>query len=223
MDIYRTEEEQIAAIKQWWKNNGTAIMLGLALALAGVFGYQAWEKSQLQNASAASALYQELAALMVNNPQALTEQQQSTLSHLVSTLKQEHGGTGYAAMAALLQARQHVEQGDLAAARSELLWAMEQKLEANLEAIVRLRLARVTYEGTQESARQALGLIDGVDAGSFVSSYEEVKGDLYVALEQPEAARAAYQKAVDAAREHGQSRPLVQLKLDDLAVAQDGV
>ncbi|RRJ83426.1 YfgM family protein [Aestuariirhabdus litorea] len=222
MDIYRTEEEQIAAIKNWWKANGTAILLGLAIALAGVFGYQAWDRSQQQSAAAASALYQELAALMVNSQQPLSEQQQSTLSHLVSSLKQEHAGTGYAAMAALLQARQAVEKGDLAAARSELLWALEQNLDANLEAIVRLRLARATFEGSAETARQALALIDGVEAAGFTASYEAVKGDLYLALEQPEAARAAYQKALDAARANGQNLPLVQLKLDDLAVAQEG-
>ncbi|MCL6415358.1 tetratricopeptide repeat protein [Aestuariirhabdus sp. Z084] len=218
----RTEEEQIAAIKSWWKANGTAIILGGSLALAGVFGYQAWQKSQQQSAAEASALYQELAALSVSNPEPLNEEQRSTLSHLTDTLKQDHAGSGYAVMAALLKARQAVEQGDLPLARAELGWALEQKLDSRLEAIIRLRLARVTYEGTKESAEQALALIETADQGSFVASYEEVKGDLYVALDRLDAARAAYQTALDTARANGQNRPVVQLKLDDLAVAQEG-
>ena len=39
----RTEEEQIEAIKQWWKKNGSSLLIGVGLALAIVFGWQAWQ------------------------------------------------------------------------------------------------------------------------------------------------------------------------------------
>ena len=42
----RTEEEQIEAIKRWWKKNGSSLLLGIALALAIVFGWQAWQNHQ---------------------------------------------------------------------------------------------------------------------------------------------------------------------------------
>ena len=34
----RTEEEQLEAIKRWWKENGTSLLAGAVLAAAGVFG-----------------------------------------------------------------------------------------------------------------------------------------------------------------------------------------
>ena len=38
----RTEEEQLEAIKRWWKENGTSLIAGVAIAAAGVFGWNAW-------------------------------------------------------------------------------------------------------------------------------------------------------------------------------------
>ncbi len=222
MNIYSTEDEQITALKKWWKENGTAILLGLAIALGGVFGYQAWQKSEQQNAAEASALYQEMAALVANSREELSDEQKSTLVHLADRLKSDFSGSGYAPLAGLFKAGHLVKEGDLDGAKNELLWVLEQDLDASLEKVVRLRLARVTFDGSKETASQALALIDDVDAGTFTASYEDVKGDLYLALEQTDQARDAYQKSVDAAREAGQSRPLTQLKLNDLAVEQEG-
>jgi len=35
---HRTEEEQVAALKQWWNDNGNSLIIGVGLALALVFG-----------------------------------------------------------------------------------------------------------------------------------------------------------------------------------------
>ncbi len=37
----RTEEEQIEAIKRWWKENGVSLLIGAAIAAAGVFAWKA--------------------------------------------------------------------------------------------------------------------------------------------------------------------------------------
>lgn len=37
---HRTEEEQVAALKQWWKDNGNSLIIGVGLALAVVFGWK---------------------------------------------------------------------------------------------------------------------------------------------------------------------------------------
>ena len=42
----RTEEEQVAAIKSWWKENGKSLVLTVAGVLAGVFGWKAWKHKQ---------------------------------------------------------------------------------------------------------------------------------------------------------------------------------
>ena len=50
----------------------------------------------------------------------------------------------------------------------------------------------------------------------FTASYEELKGDLYVALNRVDEARTAYQNAL---REGAQS-PLLQFKLDDITAPE---
>ena len=56
----RTEDEELAVIRDWWQRNGKPLLTGGALALIVVFGWQAWQKHQLSEAQGASALYQQL-------------------------------------------------------------------------------------------------------------------------------------------------------------------
>ncbi|WP_409365464.1 tetratricopeptide repeat protein, partial [Klebsiella pneumoniae] len=39
----RTEDEDLAQIKDWWQRNGKPLVTGGILALAVVFGWQAWQ------------------------------------------------------------------------------------------------------------------------------------------------------------------------------------
>lgn len=51
---------------------------------------------------------------------------------------------------------------------------------------------------------------------SFSASYEELKGDLYVALNRLGVARTAYQNALRA----GQPSPLLQIKLENISAPE---
>ena len=57
MDVYRTEEEQIEAIKKWWQTNGNNILIGIGLAIAVVFGYQFWKDSEQAAGESAFLVY----------------------------------------------------------------------------------------------------------------------------------------------------------------------
>ncbi|WP_350668795.1 tetratricopeptide repeat protein, partial [Pseudoalteromonas sp. 69-MNA-CIBAN-0232] len=54
----KTEEEQIEAFKAWWKKNGVMLIVAVAIAAGGYFGWQAWKNGQANYTSEASALYQ---------------------------------------------------------------------------------------------------------------------------------------------------------------------
>ena len=58
MEDYRTEEEQIEALKRWWSENGKSIVIGIALAGASVFGWRAWQDQQ-QAEHTGEVLFQE--------------------------------------------------------------------------------------------------------------------------------------------------------------------
>ena len=64
-----------------------------------------------------------------------------------------------------------------------------------------------------------LELINNVDpatSASFSGNYDELVGDLYVALDRLDQARSSYQKAL----ESGYKSPLLQIKIDDLTAPE---
>ena len=66
---------------------------------------------------------------------------------------------------------------------------------------------------------QGLALINSVDpstSNSFSGNYDELVGDLYVALDRLDQARSSYQKAL----ESGYSSALLQTKIDDLTAPE---
>ena len=60
MDVYTTEEQQIEAIKKWWKTNGNSVLIGIALAITAVLGWQTWNQNKEANQEAAAMMYGQL-------------------------------------------------------------------------------------------------------------------------------------------------------------------
>ncbi|AMO56037.1 hypothetical protein GZ77_04215 [Endozoicomonas montiporae] len=222
----RTDEEEIELLKRVWSEYGKPAVYGVAITMAVIFGYKGYQKHQYETASAASALYQNLleATQAGQMAQTLSEDQKSTMTHVVSSLQDDYSGTRYASFATMIQAQQQVLENDLDSARASLEWVLNNKPEAEVEQVARARLARVILGQGDEHAQAALDVLAKAKADeAFVATVEGVRGDAYVALGQLDQARDAYQKALDAARDHGESLPILQFKLDDLAAnVQEG-
>ncbi|WP_428034401.1 YfgM family protein [Amphritea sp.] len=211
----RTEEEQVEALKNWWKENGKSLVLTIALALAVVFGWKAWQNNQRVTAENAAAMYQNLvqAVSLASAPQA-TDAQRATAAHLAKTLKAEYGDTAYARFGALFSARLFVDAGDYPAALSELDWVLAQSDDSVMQAVASMRKARVM--AAMGDLDKAVALLEGLKEPSFSVSVAELKGDLYLQMGEVDKARAAYQAAIADAPQGG--RPLLSLKLESLAV-----
>ncbi|RLT95344.1 YfgM family protein [Ketobacter sp.] len=226
MDVYTTEEQQIEAIKKWWQTNGNSVLIGIALAIAAVLGYQYWTQNEQANSEAAAVLYGQVVEaanqaeqnrLQGNNAE--LEGQLATLNHLGEQLKSDFASSEYAVFGALMLAKQAVMEGKPEAAETQLRWAMEHTVSDATRLIANLRLARVlAARGQYDAALQAL---DAVEPGVQGDAYEEVRGDIYVAMGEQDKARDAYKKAMDlsADRNEGQSRPILKFKYDNLLVA----
>ncbi|MEH6357481.1 MAG: tetratricopeptide repeat protein [Pseudomonadales bacterium] len=217
METYRTEEEQLAALKRWWKKNGTSILVGIALAVAAVFGWQSWQENQRLAGEEASELYFTLLEAVTLNDSAQT----STVMHLVEQLQNDHDSRTYAQYAALLAAKQALLSSDLELAEEQLNWAVDKAEQGgSLHNVATLRLARViAAKGGDDNLVSALALIEDVDSGSYTASFEEVKGDLYLRLGRENEARNAYQAAADVLKTSNGDTLLIDMKLNDLAVA----
>lgn len=205
-----TEEEQLAQIKEWWQRNGMPLLLGAVLALALVFGWQFWQKHQLNQAHGASSLYQQLLNAALDSG----EVDSAEVARLGGLLQKEFAGTHYAQYGSLFVAKVAVETGRLDEAASELQRVVDKPADATLGELARQRLARVL--AAQDKAEDALKLLEGEADKAFAASREELKGDLLVQLGRVDDAQAAYTKAKQALSQDAAVGGL-QLKLDDLA------
>ncbi|WP_348658668.1 tetratricopeptide repeat protein, partial [uncultured Stutzerimonas sp.] len=205
-----TEEEQLAQIKEWWQRNGKPLLMGGALALVLVFGWQFWQKHQLNQAQSASTIYQQLLNAALEEGKADTAE----ISRLGNLLQKEFAGSHYAQYGSLFVAKVAVESGRLDEAATELQAVLDKPADKTLEELARQRLARIL--AAQDKAEEGLALLEGDAVEAFAASREELRGDLLVKLERPDEAHAAYSKAKELLSQDAAIGGL-QLKLDDLA------
>lgn len=213
----RTEEEQIEAIKQWWKKNGSSLLIGVALALAIVFGWQAWQNHQAEQQARAAA---DFGQLMEQAGEAESEEERESVVYLANEIREEHGDTAYAVYAMLILANQQMmADNDPAAAAGSLEWALDQSGSSEaLSMVVRTRLARAQYGAGQYD--DALATVRGIDgAGAFEGLLAELEGDILVATGETDAAEEAYLRARDAAGDGGIG--LLRQKLASLGIGGD--
>lgn len=209
MDVYASEQEQIEALKKWWRENALALITGAVIGLGGLFGWQYWQKHVDERGAEASAQYEAIyVAAQAGRHDEVLEQGKVVVG--------QYADTPYAALSALMMARAHVEQGDLGAAEEQLRWVLANGDTDELRHVARIRLARVLLEQGEHAAVQAL--LQGVEFGTFASDYHEIQGDLALADGDARTARDAYRKALGG---NPANSALIQLKLDDLGLAAD--
>jgi len=209
--VSRTEDEELAVIRDWWQRNGKPLLTGSALALVVVFSWQAWQKHQVAEAQGASVLYQQL---LENSLVADGQADVGKVAELAGKLKADYAGSHYAQYASLLLAKVAVEAGKLDDARAELQAVLDKPADATLGELARQRLARVL--AAQDKTEDALKLLAGDADQAFVAAREELKGDLLVKLERSDEALQAYEKAKAALTAEAAVGGL-QIKIDDLA------
>ncbi len=217
---YQHEDEQVEALKRWWKENGQSTVTGVVLALAAVFGWQAWDKNQQAEKEAASAVYQNLLTTINSGAAGLNEQQQATVNHLAETLKSDYASSTYAQLGALFKAKVAVQQQDYASAEQELRWVLAAGAGEEISSEANLRLARVL--AAQEKYADALSLLDSGDA-AYASINEEVRGDIYKQQGNADEALLAYQKSLELNQQLPSPRQaqILELKKDALQAVVD--
>jgi predicted negative regulator of RcsB-dependent stress response len=216
VSVHLSEEEQLEAMKRWWKEYGKTIIISALVAIGAYFAWNAWQDQQRNKAETASATYEELLKVVSVEPgQTLGESERSTAEHLAAELKAGDSTSLYAHNAAFFLAKIAIAQGDLDKAVTELRWVLSQKPDLATEQLANLRLARVLL--AQQHYDEALNLVQTPPTTGFASEYAEVHGDVLKAKGDLDAARTAYEKALSSTTPQQQERFMVlQMKLDDL-------
>jgi predicted negative regulator of RcsB-dependent stress response len=206
VDTYNQQDE-LDKLKEWWKNYGNALIIGVLIGVALLFGSKYWRQHQERQRQIASAVYEDV-------QQAFRDKNVDKARAGGAQLVRDYASTPYAGMAALLLARQYLEVGDRAQARQQLEWAVANATHAPSQHAARLRLARLLADG--EDFTGALVLTEVKDKSGFESEYLELKGDMLVALGRRNEARAAYREAMKGAREATAYNAVLRIKLEDL-------
>ncbi len=214
MAEFETEEQQVEALKRWWADNGRAVIFGIGLGLALIFGFRAWQSHSESVAQNASSAYTEVLESLER-----TDDGEKFLQ-LVSDIRDEHSGSPYAAMASLAEARFQVENDQLPEAETALRWAVDKGAFREIVPVAKLRLARVLK--AQDKHQDALDVLDSVSSTAFTGHVEEIRGDIYLDLGDTSQAAMSYQRARDSGSPTNSGAAL-QMKIDDLATdSSDG-
>lgn len=204
-----TDEEQLEALRRWWRENGRSIIAGVVIGLAALGGWSGWNWYHGEQALAASDVYEDtIAAVEQGNYGAVSDQ--------ATRLRDDYGGTAYATLGALAAARAAVEEGDLDRARNWLRWTVDEASAVELATVGRARLARVL--AAQGDPDAALSVLDVEVAPSFQGLFAEVRGDALAQQGERDAAVEAYEQALDADGPVA-DRELIERKLNRLGAA----
>lgn len=186
MDTYRSDDEQVEALRRWWDENGRSTVAAIVITLALAFGWQGWQTYQENRAVAASELYQTMLRGLSGG--AASEQ---PVTELAQQLKSEYGGTTYARFAALHLAAMAVERGELADAQAQLRWVLGKAPgRSDLAQVAQLRLARVL--AAQGESEQALAILAEGGEEAYGAAYAMATGDVLLAAGRNDEARDAY-------------------------------
>jgi predicted negative regulator of RcsB-dependent stress response len=199
------EQEQIDALKAWWKDNGTRL-LGLLLAVTVAFGgWRGWQYYQHQQSGEAATLY----AGFVKQ---LESSDAKRVNDAAAAVMDKYASTSYAPRAALLAAQINEQGKDAARAKTQLQWVIDHAAEAGLKDVARLRLAAVLLD--EKNYADALKLLEAKHPASFDGLYADLRGDVLSAQGKAAEAKAAYQLAYDKTDAKSVYRNLIQMKMD---------
>jgi predicted negative regulator of RcsB-dependent stress response len=210
--MHFAEDEQTEKIRNWWKKNGSAIIVGLVLGVGSVAGYQGWGIYQTRQAEAASDLYQAMLRNLENEARPLVR---ASADQLIS----EYGSTAYADAASLMLAKLDVEAGQLEQAGHHLDRVMDHSKDSVMQHVARLRL--VTLALDQGDLKWADQLLASQPTGGFESRYDELRGDVFAVRNDLSKAHNAYQRALENATVGSVAAQILERKLNSVRHVED--
>ncbi len=199
---YETEEQQVQAIKQFWKDNGMVIVAGAVVGLGLLWGWRYYNDSKLGAQESASVSYNKSVESFVENQN--TEELQSFVD--------ANSDTGYAPLAAFIIAQQAVDKQDYVTAKEALQAAASG--DKTIADIAKLRLAKIQIQ--LEEYTQAITTLDSVLSDAYEGQVEELRGDALIAQGDFDGAQNAYTKALALS----ENNPNLEMKRDNIAYAK---
>jgi len=195
------QQEQLEAIKGFWKDNRRLILALLAAFLvsaAVAWGWKSWKSSQ---SAEAGLLYEAL-------DQALSDQKIDAAEAAHKKLQEGFASTAYADLAALRLAKAQVAAGQLEKAQ-EVLQAVSGSADESLRWVARVRLAAVLID--LDRLDEALKAVSEQPPEAYAGLVDDRRGDVLVLMGRTEEARQAWTRAREALQKEEGARALILL------------
>jgi len=205
VEVYSNENEQVDALRRFFADNGKALAIGIVVGIAALGGWRYWSAHQDNSGKASSAQYQKLtSAMQADKPQSL---------EAVAAFASENNNT-YGALAALDLSKQYVETSQLDKAITLLQNALKDTSDANLQAVINLRLARIQLQQNQaDAALKTLGNVKGDGWGAIVA---DIRGEALLSKGDKQGARDAWSKGADSQASPA-LKQMLQMKMNNLS------
>ncbi len=210
-DHKREEYEQSEEVRKWLKDNMQTLVTGVAGGLALLYGWQFFQQWQAEQQQAAGEAFYHF-------EQAFEQKDRAQAEAALTALKQDFPRSLYTSMATMEYARLQMDQ-DPAEALKTLQSLQEKSPDEAMANLLAYRVARLQWQtGDNDAALQTLA---GIESPAYASMVAETRGDIYAESGKLDAARTAYQQALDNLDPtQAGSRPLLELKLDNLGKAE---
>ena len=201
------EHEQGELVQKWLRENVFSIIIGVALGLLLIFGWQQWNSHRGAHRLDASAQYDAFSS-------ALDKKNNDAAKQIADKLQSDYSDTPYAVLAALRMADADQAKGDAAGAQAMLESAYQHAGVDALKTLSGLYLAR--SELAQNKAQDALKLLESLPALGYSSLRDELRGDALAALGRKDDARNAYTDALTNLDPNAPNRSFIEMKRNDL-------
>ena len=211
-----SDEEQLDSLKSFTKKYGSAMISGILIALIAFFGWEYWQKKNLAVSQTETAKVQQL----MDSARTVQGDAFSQLSTAADSIMKESPDSVQAIQAQLVMAKLAYDKADYANAEKALKKVENAKDgDAGLLQVVKLRLAYAQL--AQKKYDEALKTLTAVSDPAFKATAEEARGDIYVAKNDIENAKKAYQGAWNTLVERKEERQILQIKLESVGVLVD--
>ncbi len=212
MADYLSDEEQVAALRKWWEENGTFLIVALLILGGGLFSwrwYQDYSRTQQEGASKIYEEYLEIRSGLASDGDAKARQ-----AKLLAQLDDKYSNSSYETFTLFYRAVDALERGNEDEAEQLLRQALKQAPNDEMKDLSRIRLSRLLFD--REKNDEALVLLSGVTSAGYLSQAAELKGDILAAQGENAEAQAAYLLALEEKSEN-EERPILEMKLSNLA------
>ena len=211
-----SDDEQFDSLKSFTKKYGSAMISGILIALIAFFGWEYWQKKNLAVSQTETAKVQQL----MDSASTVQGDAFSQLSTATDSIMKESPDSVQAIQAQLVMAKLAYDKADYANAEKALKKVENAKDgDAGLLQVVKLRLAYAQL--AQKKYDEALKTLTAVNDPAFKATAEEARGDIYVAKNDIENAKKAYQNAWNTLVERKEERQILQIKLESVGVLVD--